>query len=114
MAKRKTTIPVIENVQVEQLIKNTESVVHQTFEDLSGRGGIGESVDDIEANTDSILEEVRKLRRDQNRFKEEVKQMIKEEVEKQIRPLKEQLERLTKDKPKFLFIKPHWRFWETK
>lgn len=114
MAKRTTIVSVTEEPQVEQLIKNTESVVHQTFEDLSGKGGIGESVDDIEANTDSILEEVRKLRREQMKFKAEIKAQITEEVAKQIKPLSDQLNRLMKDKPKFLFIKPHWRFWETK
>lgn len=102
------------NPEAGKLIKNTESVVHQTAEDLSGQGGVGEVVDKTKAETEEILKEVKKLRLQHSRFKEEVKEEIRREVELQVKPLKDTLERFVRARPRFIWVLPklpRWLSW---
>ena len=111
MTENKPEPEVAVNPVAGQLLKNTESVVHQTFEDISGEGGVGDAVDKTKLETGEILKELKKLRREHNNFKQEVIEGIKNEVEVQVKPLANILERFVKAKPRFIWILPKLPAW---
>ena len=89
------------NPQAAQLIENTESVVHQTFKDVND---IGEVADDTKADVGTLLKEFRQ-------FKSNYKLEMQTEIERQIKPLRDDLEKLTTNKPKFIFVLPNLPRW---
>lgn len=94
-----------------QLIENTESVVHQTHEDLTGQDGIGDKVDKTKLTTEEILKQLRRLNYQHNQLKAAVKEQITQEIEKQVKPLRDTLNTFIKQKPSFIFVLPKLPRW---
>jgi peptidoglycan hydrolase CwlO-like protein len=104
---------------VEESIKNTEDISKTLFSDLDD---VGKVVDQIKASQsamtetiEQLKEEMKKMKHEQDVWKIEIKKLIKDEIGKQVKPLAEEVGRLTKSKPKFIWILPrlpffHFRF----
>jgi chromosome segregation ATPase len=86
----------------QQLLSNTDSTVHQTYEDLKD---IGEQVDYSKMTLSQLRSEFGKFRKEHEAFKWEVREIIAMEIERQVKPLVEQMEKLTAQKPRFIYVK---------
>lgn len=85
------------NPEAGELLKNTESVVHETFRDVSD---IGEVVDDSKVNLEVLLAEFRRFKRD-----------YKSEIQTQIKPLADTLNKFIQEKPKAVYVIPKLPWW---
>lgn len=89
---------------------DTLSVANQTWKDVND---LGETIDDSAKDLETLLKEFRKFKKDYQADKIQLKEELKQEVEMQIKPLADELKRLTKTKPRFIFIKPKMPRWFT-
>lgn len=100
--KKEISDPPLEE-RVENSIKNTEETTQTIFSDLDE---VGLVVDQIKAEMKKNTELTQQLQDKQEKFKKEIAIIIKQEIEKQIKPLADQLGKMTKSKPKFIYIRP--------
>lgn len=89
-----------------QLLKNTESTTASIYQDLED---VGDQVDWTKVTVEQLAKEFRKLRHEQEQFRLEHRKFIADEVQKQIKPLVEQLTLLTTKNPRFVYIKFKFR-----
>lgn len=83
-------------------IQGTDSVVHQTFNDLQD---LGEIIDHTKETTESISRRLNILIRHRLEFENQVRNAIAEAVQKEVAPIKRQLEELLLEKPQVVYIK---------
>ena len=91
-----------EKAGIRETIEATDSVVHQTWEDLQD---IGEIADITKATTELTASKLNILIRRHNNLESMIKRTIAEETEKQIKPLKESLDKMLLKDPKVIYIK---------
>lgn len=84
-------------------LEATNSVVHQTFEDLED---IGKTVDTSQMTLETLAKEFYKFKKNYTAMKLDLEQTIAEEVKKQIKPLEEKLDMILLNKPKTVYIVP--------
>ena len=90
---------------ISDTVRNTDSVVHETWQELAGEGGIGEVVDHTKETVESISKRVNTLVRHQIEFEKMIKIAIAEEVKTQIDPLMKKLDEFLLKDPKVIYIK---------
>lgn len=88
-----------QEVDIAEKVGAIDSVVHQTFADQTD---IGEVVDKIDGKTDDIP----KLRKEFYAFKQEVKKQITVELQSQMKPFNEKLDKFLTTKQKTVYIVP--------
>jgi hypothetical protein len=88
---------------IKQQVTETKSVVNQTWEDLNDMGG---TLDKALANVEGSKKILQKLFKHQLYIEEELKKTIAFEVEKQIAPLREQIDLFVSSKSKVIYLKP--------
>lgn len=86
----------------QHLLKSTESTASSIHEDLET---VGDNVDISKMTLEQVKELVLKLVKNHNDFKYEIRKTIQLEIEKQVKPLAEQIELLTTQNPRFVYIK---------
>lgn len=85
-----------------ELLKSVDSTASSIYEDLDT---IGDDIDEANLTLDQLRDEVKKLRKENEAFRWAVRRLIADEIEKQIKPLTLQIEELTTQKPKIVYIK---------
>jgi len=85
-----------------QLLESVESTASAIYEDMDA---IGDQVDEATMNLEQLRDEVKKLRKENEQFRWEVRKLIADEITKQVKPLVEQLDELTTQKPKIVYIR---------
>jgi len=118
MVKNKTQseeVPLSEvklDPEVEQSLKNTESVVGGIYTDLDEVGNMVENMQETVGGVSNAIKALTKQyikdRKEQEKFNRQIKESISTEVAKQIEPLVKQINNLTKQKPKFIYVLPHF------
>lgn len=91
-----------EKQTIKQTIENTDSIVHETFKDLSD---IGEIIDGSQDTLRSVSKRINKIISQRVQLEEEMKRTISHEVENQIKPLGAKLDAFLLTKPKVIYIR---------
>lgn len=102
MPKQETPQEVSLDKDSKQVIQNAESTMHAVHEDLRD---IGDEVDISKMTIEQLRKEFLKYRRSQELFRLEIRKVIADEVERQVKPLAEQISLLTTQKPKVVYVK---------
>lgn len=98
--------------ETKDILKSTDSAVHAVADDVRD---IGDTLDYSKMTIEQLVKEVRKLRTEHEVFRWEARKVIAAEVERQIKPLVEQLNTFTESKSKAIYIKlnnPFLDFWK--
>lgn len=115
MSRKKQTeevpLPIVKvEPEVEQSLKNTESVVGGIYTDLDEVGNIAERMEEtvggISLAVKALVKQYVADRKKQEEFNRKIEYLISSEVERQLKPLVDRLDSLVKHKPKFLWVMP--------
>lgn len=88
---------------VEKVIEATNSVVHQTFNDIND---IGDVVDKSNTTLESLHKEFKIFKKNYTYMQMTLEQTIASEVAKQLKPIQDQLDTIITQKPKAIYIVP--------
>jgi hypothetical protein len=88
--------------QSKELLKSTDSAIHAAADDIED---IGKTVDYSKMTLEQLQREVGKLRKEQQYFKYEVRQLIAVEIKEQVQPLVSLLNEFTTKKSSVVYIR---------